>query len=563
MRMMKIRSALLAAAIGLAFSPLKAADLATHLFPHKDGEADPNSGGNRDSVLRVGNGGSVGWITYQTGGTSLAATTGSSLTLYLDTIYAAGTLKVFALDQAITLPETDVEIGNLDYDNMSPIATIALTSADQEKIIRLNLNTLLSGGTFHGLVLESSSGLDAEFGSKDCHAQPLIELRYAFATSDQVDDAIAAGEDAVDAAAAAATSAAASGASASAAATSAAASASSATASSSSATSAANSAAEAAFAGQIVLSTVQTAPGGYSHTGIRAVFEKPWMLKSSGSARYDVASAVYNGKLYIGGGYNGSHLSTFEAYDPSNDTWSALSNLPEITHTHALCEVGGKLYSIGGIQDESTITGANFEYNPSNDTWNSTPKAAMPRALGFISAVSYGGKIHVFGGATDNGAASTVNDHYAYDPSNNTWDTLASLGVARCMAISVVVGSKIHVIGGYLGSAASTIHEVYNPSNDTWDTLAALPAPMYTGGAVARDGKIYLTTNADGGPVYQYDTELDSWVKLADNITPRFGFGYGLIGNNFYIALGRSGGSILGTTEAYELPRTIYYLERN
>src|SRR4051794_37641501 len=124
------RSSFLFLAAAFAVAPLRAADLATHLFPHKDGEADPNTGGNRDSILRVGQSGSLGWITYQTGGATLSQTSGSALTLYVDRVIASGTLKVFALNQAVTVGEMDVEAADLDFNDLSPVVTIALTSAD-------------------------------------------------------------------------------------------------------------------------------------------------------------------------------------------------------------------------------------------------------------------------------------------------------------------------------------------------------------------------------------------------------------------------------------------------
>lgn len=558
MRIPFLHSALLALSIGLSAAPLKAADLATHLFPHKDGEADPNSGGNRDSVLRVGNSGSVGWITYQTGGTSLSLATGSSLTLYLDTIYTAGTLKVFALDQAITLPETDVEIGDLDYDNLTPVATIALTSADQEKIIRLNLNTLLSGGTFHGLVLESSSGLDAEFGSKDCHAQPLIELRYAFATPAEIQDAIDAADSAAASAAAAASSASAAAASATEAAGSATSSAASATAAQTWADSAES---LISIPGQIILTTNSTPPSGFAYTDYRKVLEKNWFARADDAVgAYDVASVVYGNKLYVSGGYNGSYHDDLQAYDPSNNTWTTLTGMGTVTHVHSMAETGGYFYATGGQQNITTMSDAITKYDPSLDTWTGglTP---MPTAKARHASVAYGGKIYAIGGTVNYASSGSDTTNYVYTPGTDSWADKAGLPVARCNLAAVVLNNKIHVIGGLMpGDVVSDAHDVYDPSNDTWTTAAPLPIPMDAHGAVVADGKIFVVGYTAGGPHYQYDPGTDSWVKLNSPVTPRANFAMGYISGKIYVSCGYGAG---GSTEAYPLPKSVFYHEKN
>jgi N-acetylneuraminic acid mutarotase len=224
-----------------------------------------------------------------------------------------------------------------------------------------------------------------------------------------------------------------------------------------------------------------------------------------------------------------------------------------------MAETGGKLYSVGGIQS-SSVTAANYQYDPSLNSW--ATKTSLPKALSCPAVVSYGGKIHVFGGTTNTLGTANVTDHYSYNPSTNTWDTLAAMSEAKSQVMAVVSGSKIHIFGGYKNDGtASSVHQVYDPSNNTWSSAAACPAGMRYGGAVAKDGVIYVISSF-GGPVYEYDTVLDSWIKLADNITPRYGFGYGLIGSAIYISQGYAGG-ILSSTEAYTLPKNIYYLKRD
>lgn len=628
MRNTRHLSALLFLSAALAAAPVAAADLATHLFPSKDGEADPNNGGNRDSILRVGQSGSLGWVTYQTGGADLSITSGSSLTLYVDRVLNSGTLKVFALTSAVSVAEMDVEDTDLGFNDLAPVATIALSSADDGKIVRLDLDNLLSGGPFYGLVLGASSGLEADFGSKDSHLQPLIELRYAFASQAAIDSAIAAGTEAAAAATAAgasATSAAASASaaavsasagstsatsaagsasaasssetasagsasaasasatsaagSASAASTSATAAASSATAAAGSATTAAtkaaacstsavsshnwadSSSARMSIPGQIIMTTSNTPPGGFTYTDIRRVLEKPWISKTSSSvARYAVASAVYGNKLYVFGGYNGSYLTTMEYFDPSTNSWTARASAGTATHYHAMAEMGGVIYSIGGQLSGGGPTATTTGYTVATNAW--AAKTAMPVAKTFLTAASTGSAIYAIGGSTTLSEAGSVATNYMYNGS--TWTTKQAMPTARCNIASVYENGKIHVFGGLLTSGAvSTLHEVYNVSANTWSTAAALPIGMNLPNAFHADGKIYVICQ-DGLGFYQYDTATDSWVKLENPQTPRYAGAAGYINGYMYLAQGynNSAGTI-ATVEAYPVPKSVYYHEKN
>ena len=92
----------------------------------------------------MGRNGTVGWFTYVTGGIDLTKTTGSALTLYVDRMYAGGTLKVYALTQPVTVSEMSVDVGDLYYNSSAPVAAATLAMADQEKVIRLDLGNLLN-----------------------------------------------------------------------------------------------------------------------------------------------------------------------------------------------------------------------------------------------------------------------------------------------------------------------------------------------------------------------------------------------------------------------------------
>ncbi|MDB5051466.1 MAG: kelch protein [Fibrobacteres bacterium] len=596
------------------FSPkaLSAADLVTHLFPHKDGA---NVGytilnGNTGPSIEVGNGSSVGWVTFQTGGADLSLTTGSAVTLFLGHVYASGDLKVFALTQAVTVAEGSVDATHLVYNPLSPVATVSLDGSDENKIIRISLGSLLGSGTFYGLALESSAGLSADFGSKDSDLPPAIELQYAFASPAQVDsaiDAIAAATAASASATAAAGSATGASSSATAAASSATAAAGSATAASGSATAAAGSAtaasgsataaatsataaagsstaataaaatATAALAGGFLptgaglLMPGTTPPSGFSAIGISMNFERdiPWVSKTAlSSARYAMASAVIGSKLYVAGGQaGGSKLTLFQSYDTTTNAWTTLSTIPTTVDLQTLVESGGKLYMMGGLNNSNSLITSAYVYNPANNTWATI--ASPPFARWAHGAAAVSGKIYLFGGFSAFSPATLTTVTHVYNVAANTWTTTTAMPTGRGYPGVAVVSGKIYVIGGYTGSSFLDTHEIFNPATPAWTTGASLPSARSDISLVTMDGKVYCMGGDDGTTLtsnLRYDPATNAWLTFAPLPTGRSsGYAAGAIGEKIYLSGGysRPVGGEISSTDVYWIPKAMTLFQKN
>lgn len=171
------------------------------------------------------------------------------------------------------------------------------------------------------------------------------------------------------------------------------------------------------------------------------------------------AAAAHEGKIYVHGAVG--QANALYAYNPSNNSWTALAACPSRVISEGACFVpkhNGReaaMFLIGGrgVDAEGLhIAGNVWEYLPTHNTWNK--KAAFvsdgePVNLMYSSAVPYGsGHILVFGGddgvefikrmelekaqATDELREAFLahqgfsNEIFAYHPITDTWVTMAT-----------------------------------------------------------------------------------------------------------------------------------------
>ena len=86
------------------------------------------------------------------------------------------------------------------------------------------------------------------------------------------------------------------------------------------------------------------------------------------------------------------------------------------------------------------------------------------------------GKIYAVGGVNDedNTLLSSVE---AFDPQTNAWTAVAPLGTARYSLGLAVLQGKLYAVGGELvpGHKLATV-EAFDPKQNRWDEVAPLPA---------------------------------------------------------------------------------------
>ena len=259
-----------------------------------------------------------------------------------------------------------------------------------------------------------------------------------------------------------------------------------------------------------------------------------WATKAAMTTpRFYMAVGVIGGKLYaVGGSQNNSYETKNEEYDPVSDTWSTKTAIPTARHAASAGVVAAKLYVVGGWNGSSQV-GTNHEYDPVSNTWST--KTAMPTGRSNLAAGVIGGKLYAVGGT----GGLTANEEY--DPAANTWATKTAMPTAREALAAGVIGGKLYAVGG--GAPANT-NEEYDPATNAWITKAVMPTARGFLAAGVIGGKLYAVGGQDGGGILavneEYDPASNAWSSKASMPTARghFSSAAGVIGGKLYAAGG-------------------------
>ncbi|BCJ36930.1 hypothetical protein Athai_44330 [Actinocatenispora thailandica] len=226
------------------------------------------------------------------------------------------------------------------------------------------------------------------------------------------------------------------------------------------------------------------------------------------------------GKLYCAGGLGSGPTTHSYGYDPTSDSWTRIADLPLPLFGSAYAAANGRLLVSGGAST-STVTNQGFAYNPQDDTWSALPNANQATYRGGSAAGLYriGGNA---GGPTPVSSAALLPGYGQADASDVSW---LSMSVGRVtlapgqskkvrLAFDASVG-QINQPGTYRG----TVEVVSDtPYEDASVTVAMKVQPPTTWGRFSG-----TVSGPDGTPLAGVVVQIDSWAASYVVITDSAG----------------------------------------
>jgi N-acetylneuraminic acid mutarotase len=193
---------------------------------------------------------------------------------------------------------------------------------------------------------------------------------------------------------------------------------------------------------------------------------------------------MIKGKLYVSGGVGSAHdfRNGLYVYSPATNTWAEKAGMPTYNYGGVTGVIGEKLYVLTSCSDiewcDDQLPAKGFyRYDPATNRWMSLPLPLERHLFGMAGVI--GGKLYVVGGYDDDFNTSRTLE--AYDPLTNQWATKTPLNNPRSEGQATAVGAKLYVISGFGRKPDGTealipTVTVYDPATNVWSTKAPLPS---------------------------------------------------------------------------------------
>jgi len=150
-------------------------------------------------------------------------------------------------------------------------------------------------------------------------------------------------------------------------------------------------------------------------------------------------SAVWGGNIYLFGGSNGDGYSNrLYKFDPSDESWTQLADMPESKQTSGKI-IDGILYTFGGYSGE--VSSSIHAYDIDQDLWI-TDLVEMPIGISAHSTVTNGEVLLVVGDYAD------IEFTGLYDPVNDVFSVLDNTIEGRRHSSSVYLDGDFYIYGG-------------------------------------------------------------------------------------------------------------------
>jgi N-acetylneuraminic acid mutarotase len=245
---------------------------------------------------------------------------------------------------------------------------------------------------------------------------------------------------------------------------------------------------------------------------LNAADAQTWQDLPGGPKLQGLAMVSHKGKIYRIGGMqprnapgtpaDNHSVKTVSVYDPAKGTWQNLPDMPTGRSSHDAVVADGKLYVFGGWQmngkDAETdwaTTGLVLDLDSKSPKWEAISQPFSRRAL---TAAVLNGKVYVIGGMNEEDHVELKVD--IYDPATKSWKAGTPIPGPRRNGFSPAAC----VAGGHLfvSVADGKVHRLSDPG-DAWQQTGELKQARIVHRMVAPSEEVIVTVGgaSKGGNV--------------------------------------------------------------
>ncbi len=246
--------------------------------------------------------------------------------------------------------------------------------------------------------------------------------------------------------------------------------------------------------------------------------------------RYESAPTVYNGDLYVFGGFRElQYVATqVDIFDPESGNWTQGPESPfGLTHFGGIPHKD-RIWFVGGFEGDNPgkATATVRWFAPETGEYGEGPPLPSPRAGGGV--VLLDGKLHAIAGLMPD-RDTDLNEHLVLDLEEPvTWTERAPIPSPRNHFSAAAVEGKIYTIAGTfhhdrwdLGPFEDVdLVEIYDPATNSWTNGTPCPAKMSHGepGTFVVNEWIVIAGGRenldDTAAIHAYNTREDRWIAL-------------------------------------------------
>jgi non-specific serine/threonine protein kinase len=285
--------------------------------------------------------------------------------------------------------------------------------------------------------------------------------------------------------------------------------------------------------------------------------------------REHLAAASDGRYLYAVGGRAlsaGENSRALERYDPAEDSWTELEQMPQATGSAGAAYAGGRLVAIGG-EGTTTVSDAVQAYDIQNEKWSRLPD--LPSARHGVAVAALGDSVYAIGGATSAGHLGSTRAAEVLDLSgkgsvqanaNLKWSELADAPSKTQYAAATPVAGRVWLFGG-IGddAAASTATAAYDRAINTWTPGPELPRPVHHAAAVTYGDEPVLIGGflpegelTSGQSDRVYVLRGDAWQELPPLNHARAAPAAAAVGDKIVVVGGQADGKLVPQTEVFD-----------